>query len=82
MKSIDQLVHPQFLKMKHLENRIHLHFHMQGTINNFFFSSNESFRDAELRLNLFLSDPMISSQSLSPLRPNNRSDSDSNETTV
>ncbi|KAF8374046.1 hypothetical protein PRIPAC_80475 [Pristionchus pacificus] len=39
-------------------------------------------RDAELRLNLFLSDPMISSQSLSPLRLNNRSDSDNNETTV
>ncbi|GMS95508.1 hypothetical protein PENTCL1PPCAC_17683 [Pristionchus entomophagus] len=39
-------------------------------------------RDAELRLNLFLSDPVISSPSASSHRPNTRSDSDSNETTV
>ncbi|GMR47838.1 hypothetical protein PMAYCL1PPCAC_18033, partial [Pristionchus mayeri] len=37
-------------------------------------------RDAELRLNLFLSDPVISSHS--PLRSNTRSVSDNNETTV
>lgn len=39
-------------------------------------------RDAELRLNLFLSDPVISTPSSSLLRPNTRIDCDNNETTV